>query len=147
MSLLLIKMNFYPRPSPSKTMTTTETNEFDENSDISFVKRQRELRSLYSDFRNALESMKLEDEKISQTQPTYFSQTTESDINSTYAFYDDEIRSILDEIRMLIAEVIGIKAELRASAYQNHIELFEKLDNVIQILTAQRQRAESLLVY
>ena len=120
----------------------------DTNSEISFVKRQKELRALFTEFREALDSMKDDEEKeLEQLQKkSYYTPTKIEDANSTYIIYEDEIRGILDEIRMLISEVIGIKSELRASSYQGHMELFEKLDNVIQILTSQRQRAEALLL-
>ena len=122
--------------------------DIDTNSEMSFIQRQKELRALYSEFREALDSMKDEEEKaFQQSKPkSYYTPTKQSDANSTYIIYEDEIRSILDEIRMLISEVIGIKSELRASSYQGHMELFEKLDNVIQLLTTQRQRAEALLI-
>ena len=120
----------------------------DTNSEISFIKRQKELRELFTEFREALDSMKDDEEKELEKlkKNSYYTPTKIEDANSTYIIYEDEIRGILDEIRMLISEVIGIKSELRASSYQCHMELFEKLDNVIQILTSQRQRAEALLI-
>ncbi|EAY22073.1 hypothetical protein TVAG_457080 [Trichomonas vaginalis G3] len=118
---------------------------FDEtSSEISFLNRQKELRSLYSDFKKALEEMQYSDTTVTKTQD-YFSEQPE--VTQQDDTLNDELHAVLDEIRVLISEVIGIKADLRATGYDSHLELFDKLDNVLQILKSQRGRAESLLYY
>lgn len=118
---------------------------FDEtSSEISFLNRQKELRTLYSDFKKALEEMQYSDSTINKTQEYFTDQIESSEQDDTL---NDELHAILDEIRVLISEVIGIKADLRATGYDSRVELFNKLDNVLQILKSQRGRAESLLYY
>lgn len=142
---------------------TTDTTE----SGISFIARQKQLRAIYNDFRDAFDNLQTQDsiflgrdEKIDHkyavsgrnqyNNNSRFNSISNSAILYDSNIYDQEIIEVLDEIRMLKAEIQGIKGSLRSRGFSSKPgmeQIFQKIDDIITILDSQRARAETLARY
>ena len=118
-------------------------SEFDTQSEISFNNRQKDLQSLYSDFKSVINQMK------SIYEPTFNEEISSLENEDLINDHKNELKVILDEIRFLKSEIFGIKADLKIYSSKNNnqniINLINKINNIISILDSQKIRTESLL--
>ena len=122
----------------------------DNDNEFSFVKRKKELQSLYNDFKSALSQIQsLPSDDINEIDQKSLYLAEENDESTSIKHKNYEIRSILRELQALKSETLEIKELLQQSARGKQririLQIIDKVDTLIQVLSSHSARAEALL--
>lgn len=122
----------------------------DNDNEFSFIKRKKELQSLYKDFKSALSQIQsLPSDDINEIDQKSLYLAEENDESTSIKHKNYEIRSILRELQALKSETLEIKELLQQSARGKQririLQIIDKVDTLIQVLSSHTARAEALL--
>jgi hypothetical protein len=119
-------------------------------SDISFAKRQKELRSIYRDFRRVLSKYEVLPPSVeNSTGLPEPANSYEDDLSGTSKLrLTYEVRGIIRELQSMRVETLELKAMISKVKTRKKTEVqsvLSKFDGVLRVLSQQIERAELLL--